>query len=351
MANKNTEMPFIGISKKAENQELVPHAEQALEFVQEMISEGNHIDWDMSEFETVSEMISTDDGLQGALKKVTYDVYQGREAVPLVYKSLYNETTDANYPKLIEENFQGPVQVVFVKIAEGQQVRFGRLAEGETQTVKFYTYAAGIEITEDMVEYNETWNITEASTAMGEAYNKVLNHMHMSPIISESYTTTGGGLAAQKKAQNDGTPQEIAFDTDIETTLQNAIKVLPQGSKMVINSFDRTRVEQALAGAMYEDLSPNAVKRKFSLDDIVEYDGDEVVVGDKTYEYAGVTEGEAYLVTPQRQFRERIKHDLRLSQLAENPRFLTAGGTVGRARRAVSAALGGKYGGIKLNLE
>jgi hypothetical protein len=55
------------------------------------------------------------------------------------------------------------------------------------QVVSFVTYAAGIEYNEDIIEYNQTWKVTEVAIAFGEAYNKLLNHIHLYPIISGSY--------------------------------------------------------------------------------------------------------------------------------------------------------------------
>jgi hypothetical protein len=325
-------------------------AEQARLDAVQLISENKHLEWAVTEKKPLQETISTSEGGKDFVEKVTYDIYRGRENVALVYGAIYDTLTDANYPETITENTMGPVQVVFVRTAEFQGVRFGRIAPGEEKIVRFYTYAAGIEITEDMVEYNQTWNISDVSVAFGENYNKLLNHLHLDPIISGSYTTTGGGLAAQKAAQIAGTAQLIAYATSVEQTLKNALQVLPKGTVVLANSFDQNTIEAALFGSMYADDSPTTLKRTITPSDIIYYDGDEVVVGDKTYEYTGVTAGFIYLIVPKRQFKERVKHELRLSQLNADVSRLMAGGQVGRSRRAVYAALGGKYGVIKVDI-
>lgn len=324
--------------------------EQAVVNVQELLSEGKAIEWGNVKETPLMETVGTSDGGKEFVEKVTYDIYRGRERVPLVYGRIYETIVDANYPRVLTEKNMGPVQVVFVKTLEFEGVKFGTIGPGEEKVVRFFTFAAGIEITEDMIEYNETWNITEVATAFGENYNKLLNHNHLDPIISGSYTTTGGGLAAQKAAQEAGTAQLIAFDTDLETTLMNAITVLPRGTVILANSFDQNKIEAALAASMYQDNSPTKLKRTITANDIIYYEGSEVEVGEKIYEYPGVTAGYIYLVVPQRQFKERVKHDLRLSTLDEEPRRLIAGGTVGRSRRAVYSALGGKYGAIKVDI-
>lgn len=339
---------FYKMFDKLTKQELREMADGAVDVAVKTISEGEHLEW--ANKEPLQEMISTSEGGKEFVEKVTYDMYRGRERVPLLYTEFYETLTDPNYPRVIIDKTMGPVEVVFVKTLENENVRFGRIAPGEEKVVQFFTYAAGVEITEDMIEYNETWNMTEVSLAFGENYNKLLNHLHLSPIISASYTTSVGGLVGQRNAQNDGTAQLVAWDTNLEKTLQNALQILPGGTKVLANSFDQNTIEAALFGSMYEDNSPTRLKRSIKPDDIVYYDGDEVTVGDKVYEYEGVTAGYIYLVTPRAQYKERVKHDLRLSAVEENPRRLIAGGSVGRSRRAVYAANGGKRGTIKIDI-
>lgn len=300
---------------------------------------------------TIKEMIGTDDGSSEFVEKVTYDLYSGREAVPLVYKPLYALRQDRNFPRTMTAKEFGPVQVVFLQKYEGGEVKFGTIGPETEKVVNIITYAAGIEYNEDIIEFNQTWRVSEIGEAFGESYNKLLNHIHMSPILTASFTTTGGGLAAQYAAQNEDTAQEIAFDTDIATTLMNSLQVLPKGTRLVCNSFDVPRIEAALAGAMYADDSANLVKRTLRPSDLLTYDGDDVEVGGKTYDYAGVTAGEAFLVTPQKQLKEYVKHDLRMDSDDGDLSRLVLTQVVGRSRRGVLAAMGGKQGSIKINLE
>lgn len=300
---------------------------------------------------TLKEMITSEDGGKEFLEKITYDLYQGREDVPILYKSIYTTLTDANFPKTITANEMGPVQVVFLETLETEEVSFGVLAPGTKKVVEFKTYSAGIQYTEDMIEYNSTWEVSEISKSFGEAYNKLLNHLHLGPIVTASYTTTGGGLDAQKAAQKAGIQQLIAYDTSIAKTLRSALSVLPNGKILVINSADQFALEDAIAGAMLADKSPAIVKRRLSPNDFVVYDGDSVTVGPKTYTYPGVTAGTCYLVSPNKKnFKEYIKHDLRVDSDNADLSRLIKEQIVGRARRAVLAGLGGKDGVVKINL-
>jgi hypothetical protein len=298
----------------------------------------------------IQEMIGTGDGAQDFLEKTTYDAYQGREAVELLYKDIYSTREDATFPKVMTAKEYGPIQVVFVEKFEGGEVKFGELGPGVEKVVRFHTYAAGLEWSEDMVEYNEFWSLTDASISFGENYNKLLNHLHLSPIITASYATTGGGTQAQADAQKDGTAQLVAFDTDIPTTLETAFTVMPRGSILLHNDIDAIYLERQIAADILDDGTPGPIKRRFGTLKLLTYAGEEVQVGDRTYTYGGVPAGFAFLITPKKNFVEYIKHDLRLDSGNADVSRLIVDQMVGRARRAVFAAVGGKDGAIKIDL-
>lgn len=329
---------------------------QAAVTVAEMMARGEGLNWE-SQFEdgktTIKEMLGTDDGAAEFVEKVTYDLAVGREAVPLVYKEIYSTRTDPNFPLVLTEKQFGNVQVVFLEKFEGGEVKFGTMGVGVEKSVRFHTWATGIEYDEDIVEYNQTWRVAEIGEAFGEAYNKLLNHLHMSPIISGTYVTTGGGIAAQKAKQEAKTSpaaQLIAYNTSLAQTLQDALTVLPRGQILVVNSLDIPALENAIAGAMLPDNNPAFVKRTLSPDDFLVYEGDSVEVGGKTYTYPGVTAGFAYLVAPKRGFIEYIKHDLRVDSGDGDLSRLILAQVVGRARRAVLASLDSKDGAVKIDL-
>jgi len=300
---------------------------------------------------SVQEMIGTGDGAQDFLEKTTYDAYQGRENVELLYKDIYSTREDATFPKVMTVKEYGPVQVVFVEKFEGGEVKFGELAPGTEKVVRFHTYAAGLEWSEDMVEYNEFWSLTDASIAFGENYNKLMNHLHLSPIISASYTTTGTTAIEQADAQNkEGIAQLVAWNTDLITTLERAFAVLPRGTVVLQNSIDSIYLERQIATDILDDGTPGPIKRKFNTLKFISYDGEEVQVGPRTYTYGGVQAGFLYMVVPKRNFVEYIKHDLRIDSGNADLSRLIVDQMVGRARRAVFAAVGGKDGAIKIDI-
>ena len=328
-------------------------AEAQEQVVKEMSEKGKLTPMSWSEEAVIKEMIVTDDGSREFIEKVTYDAYTGRENVPLLYKDIYSTQTDGNFPKTFTVKEFGPVQTVFLQKMEGGEVKFGALGSGPEKTVSFETWAAGIEYDEDIVEWNQTWRVSDIGVSFGESYNKLLNHLHLSPIISGTYVTTGGGLSAQKakqEATTNAAAQLIAYDTSIAKTLTNALQVLPRGTIVLHNSFDAFALQNAIASDMLPDLSAGPVKRSLANANFIAYDGTTVEVGGKTYTYDGVAQGFVYLLVPKVNFKEYIKHYLRVDSDDGDLSRLVLAQVVGRARRAQLAGLSGAFGAIKVDI-
>jgi hypothetical protein len=130
--------------------------------------------------------------------------------------------------------------------------------------------------------------------------------------------TTGGGTKAQRDAQKDGTPQLVAFDTDIATTFRKAVQILPKGTKILCNSFDTENILNALKADYVPNSNPSQptrLNRRFNESSFIEYDCAEAHIGGKTYTYEGVTAGTCYLLVPKsRNFRELEKQDLEVNR-------------------------------------
>ena len=267
----------------------------------------------------LSEMIGTDAGAaQELLEKVTYDVYSGRERVELVYAQIHNKTSDPNLPKTLTTEELGSVEGAFLQHVEGGEVIFGSVVKGQPVTAHINVWTLGFQFSKEFVRFNQTWRVSEVAEAFGESYNKLLNHLHLGPITtSTAFVTTGGGTLAQRNAQKDGTPQLVAFDSDIATTFRKAVQILPKGTKILCNSFDTEDILNALKADYVPNSNPSQptrLNRKFNESSFIEYDGSEAHIGEKTYTYAGVTQGECYLIVPKsRNFRELEKQDLEVN--------------------------------------
>src|SRR5690606_31619659 len=84
-------------------------------------------------------------------------------------------------------------------------------------------------------------------------------------------------------------------------------------------------------GTTYPDVS--------GIESVIYYDGWTVQVGKKTFEYAGVTPGKAYLIRPKSGSKELVKLDLRIEATAGDLSRLIESQIVGYAYRGVYAAI------------
>jgi hypothetical protein len=285
----------------------------------------------------IREMIDTAQGQMALLEKVRIDVAFGLADVPLLYGPIYDTIAPpGGFPGGVYQIDEYTVQsnVVFLEKFEGGEVEFGTLAKGAPSLGKVQTYAAGFEWTEDMIEFDNTYSIEQNTQAFGRAYNALLNHLHLSPIIGYGYT-----------ADNATTYNSSGSSTieDIHLTLQDAYKasVIPAsgprrtGTTLLASEADRFDIESAILTPVL-DANDNALPN-IPVDTIVYYDGDEIQVGDDTYDYPGVTPGTCYLIFPKRKMKELVHHDLRIDIGPADISRLVEGQQVGRTRRGVYA--------------
>ena len=282
----------------------------------------------------LGEMLTTPAGLDQVIQKSVIDLALGREAVPLLYGPIYRRVEDANFTQNVDVAPFTSAQVVFLEHLELEEVKFGSRKLGTKDTVPIVTYAAGLQWTEDMVLYDKTWEVAEASRAMGEAYNALLNHIHLYPILSYAY-------AAKNKTAADATG--TTYLEKLRNTIKAALIHASQDkntdtraprrpSILLAHSSKRWDIEQALqrmviGGTEYPALS--------GIDTLIFYDGYSITVGEKTYTYTGVDPTKAYLIEGQKYYRELVKHDLKVDASGADLKRLIENAVVGRARRGV----------------
>lgn len=282
---------------------------------------------------SIQEMITTSQGSMDLLEKVRVDVEFGLAEIPLVYGPVY-EAIPGPFPggvvQINENTLEG--RVVFLQHFEGGEVVFGTLAKGVPSSVPIAAYAAGFEWTEDMIEFDKTWDITLNNRAFGRAYNYLLNHLHLSPIIAYSYS------AANQTAANatGSTDQEKTLLT-FRAAYEEAVLATKQRTPTVIlaNEADRFQIEDALLTPV-RDSQGNPLAR-VPVETIIYYNGATVNNGLKNYVYPGVTQGKCYFIYPKQRFKELVHHDLRIDIGPPDISRLIEGQQVGRARRGLYA--------------
>ena len=280
----------------------------------------------------MGELITTADGLSELVESVVLDVELGRERVPVLYSPIYDRLEDAEFPEVFDAKWALEGRVVFVQRLENEEVTFGTLAAEEGPIARIKSYAAGFEYTEEMLMYNQAFNVQVLNRSMGEAYNALLNHIHLDPIVSASYD-------ADHSTDPQGDDDEY-YPIQIRKTLkQGLIDAASKGRPATVLLAPpalQWDIEEALrrhviSGTEYPELG--------GVDTVIYYGGWETKVGEKTYSYDGVGSTDAYLIRPTRGFKELVKRDLMVDAQPGPISRLIEEQIVGRAHRGVFAAI------------
>lgn len=267
------------------------------------------------------------------LRKVVLDVEIGREAVPLLYKPIYDLMQDPNMPKLIDAKWAMYGTVVFTEHMEGEEVKFGRLAVEHGPTARIVTYTAGFEYTKEMKDFNDSFSVEILNRAFGEAYNALLNHIHLYPIISFSYEANNQTAYQGEKDED----LWIGLWRTLNKALSDSRTKKRQGTMLLASSMDQDNLEMAIKGGY--QIGGTTYPAVSGIESIIYYDGWETTVGRKSYEYAGVTPGKAYLIRPRRGFKELLKRDLTIEATMPDLSRLIESQIIGYAYRGLYAAV------------
>lgn len=296
----------------------------------------------------VGEMIVSSDTAEGFLAKITLDLEMGFADVPLLYKPIYETIENRDFPEVFEAKWLQYGKVVFLQHVEGKEVKFGVLSSEEGNVAYIRTYSAGFEYTEDLVEYNMGWSMQLLNTAMGRAYNALLNHVYLYPIISYSYTSANqtpasGMFDTPAYADVDGYTKHVLnvrqtlLDAKQATLVKNSYGKNRAGSNIVLcSSSDEQYIIEALEGftvrgTVYKPLS--------GIDQIIVYDGWSETIEGETTSYTGVTAGTCYLIKPKAFMKELIKHGLIVDSANPDLSRLIEEQIVGRSRIGVYAGI------------
>lgn len=282
----------------------------------------------------VGEMLSLGsvESFKELLGKVSLDVELGREKVPLLYKEIYDFISDENLPEILDAKWAMSGTVIFMEHAEGQEIKFGSLRAEQGPTARIVTYSAGFEYTKQMIDFNRTFEIDILNRGMGEGYNALLNHIHLSPIVSFSYKPANK-TAFQGK---EGEERWVSIWRTLDAARSAAGTAKRQGSILLANSADQTAIETALKGFTYNGTTYAAIS---GITTVIYYDGYSVTVGKKEHSYPGVAPGKAYLIRPKRGFKELLKRDLQIETTQGDLSRLVQAQMVGYAYRGVYAAI------------
>lgn len=308
----------------------------------------------------VGEFLGSSAMVEELAQVVTVQIESGRDEHPLLYKPLYQTVSNPGLPRLLSSGFEIYADSVWLQHAEGQEVRFGTTRGEMGPTVPIITYTNGFEWDEDVEVYDEGWRVELANKSIGDSYNALLNHIHLSPLIGYDYTTEGNETTFQ--AAPSGNELE-SIRLTLRTALGSAAsKVDGQGRKHPIrptvalaNLATAYKLNDALnlitdtsaigAGTNSTDLflgrqsdtaGPNPSVNQIS--SIIVYDGDNMQMGNLRWDYGGMADDEVLLIQPKRNLFEYVKHDMRVDteRPADLSRLVVAQ-MVARTRRGMLA--------------
>lgn len=282
----------------------------------------------------IGEMITTTQGLMDLVEKVRVDVAFGQAEVPTLYESIYRRV-NGPFPGRSVDIGENTLQFngIFIEKLEGGEVQFGTLQKGTPASARLHTWSLGFEWTEDMEEWDSTWQFEFINQAFGRAYNQFLNHIHLSLITTYTYS-------APNQTPADTTASTSVAERILRTFMaayQSGVSATPQRTPSVIlaSEADRFLIEAALLQPI-KDAQGNQLPR-VPVDTIIYYDGATVEMGTELFSYPGVTSGKAYFIFPKRTLLEFVHHDLRIDAGSADISRLVEAQVVGRTRRGIFA--------------
>lgn len=287
------------------------------------------------------EMIVSTDVKRTLAQKTVLDVELGREEVPVLYNPIYENITNANFPRLLDAKWAQTGAVVFLEHLEGEEIKFGALNAEEGPVARLTGYAGGFKWTKETEIFNEVYLIDMFNRAFGRAYNILLNHIHLAPIINFDYQKDNTTVAKYIKSDGSNGAKDTAnlylsTRETIKQGLKDARIAKRPGNVVLANSADQEQIEEALKGADIQATNYRAIS---GIDTIIYYDGESESVGDTDYEFEGVKPGEMFLIRPKRGFKELVKIPLRIEFGGGDITRLIEDVMVGYTYRGVFAAV------------
>ena len=288
------------------------------------------------------ELLTTPPNLYAFVQKTIMDLQVGMEEVPLLYEPMYRRISDPNLTEEVNvRSIISRASVVFFEHIEGEEVKFGTRQLGPLESVRLLTWAAGFEWTEDLVEYDKTWEVQQINEGFGRAYNALLNHLHISPILTYTYpdknhtdaVTDADAGTSEYRVKLRMTIQRGMREAEADRNTDSGLGRYP--TILLAHPSRRWDFEDALGrftlnGTEYPSLS--------GPDILIFYAGYSSRVGAKTYVYDGVNPDLFYLIDASTYFVELVKHDLRIDAQPGDLSRLIAQQVVGRTRRGAFIA-------------
>lgn len=253
------------------------------------------------------EMMSADD-LRAFAEQTALDVSVGMAEYPTIFQHIYEEIKNEHFPRDVRVRDIIGLQAAFGVVNDGESVPLADFKFGSLETVSFKTFAAGYSISRTFEQFNEFWKLPQASKALGIAHNAILDHLHLSPIITHTYT----GKAVTNKATGGSTDLETVWLT-LRAGIKDALKrTTAHGYRLrptiaLCNSATAMDVEAAIKGLLQKGTQLGSLGQ---IKTVLSYDGWSGEVGGIKYDFEAPKDNEVYLIVPKVSFKSLIKEEL-----------------------------------------
>lgn len=261
----------------------------------------------------IAEFIGSGDFASQWSERQRYEVDAGRDEEPILYTSFYDVTEDSSLPKNVTIYKIGPGGVVFEEVKEGGEVKFATVSESNL-TIPIKQYGVGLEYSKQLRMYNELWNVAIVERQAGIAYNALLNHIHINPILAYSYAA-----ANQTAATNVASDLVEEFLRTIESAVINSRTDATNPRRgpydLLVSSADVYTVERALGRVPQQGFDKQSSVLGL-IQNVIAYDGWTGSRGSLSTTYSGVTSGKAYLIHKghrMNDFRSLFKQPLQMA--------------------------------------
>jgi hypothetical protein len=262
----------------------------------------------------VAEYIGSDNFSIEWSRRQYFEIDNGRLQEPLLYPAIYDVMTNSAFPAVVNLERLGPAGVVFERVEEGGEVKFASVT-GSSISIPIYQYAVGIQYTKRLFMFNELWNLGLVEREAGIAYNALLNHVHLSPIINHSY-----GAANTTPASTSGTTLEEKVTRTIENAMVASVDdtTNPRYGPYVIlcSSGSEFLIRRALTYVPQQSFSYQTPAILDNIQNIIVYNGWTGTRGIKETTYPGVTAPTCFLIDigrRDRHFKSLWKQDLQMT--------------------------------------
>jgi hypothetical protein len=230
------------------------------------------------------------------------DISVRKAAMPTIREFFYDVTTNPAFTRTMNPTEIDPFGIVFEENnGHGQAISQGETLGGGYDSITQMIYAAGF--TWDLMAalFDRTITPERIMDAVMVGYNAKLDDIAMSPIINFSYS----GVQQTGPNTTSGVGRQELLYLTLEDTLDDlgdrehpvtGRKISVTDVVVLASPYDARHIARVARGLQNtnEEKYPGLTEIR----NVVEYDGEDIVLRDRTVSYSGVTSGTAYMAVP-----------------------------------------------------